>query len=122
MRHSLFFCSLLDLSSSSGCFGPFSGVDTSDSKPPATSYNFLIAVAASNESILTVCKDVYSSTFTEQPSWDDLVGALSIIIWTLTLMVSIKYVFIVLAADDDGEGGKPICFEQSDTSSQYRDF
>ncbi|KAI9645857.1 hypothetical protein NHQ30_005293 [Ciborinia camelliae] len=48
---------------------------------------------------------VYSSTFTSQPSYDDLLGALSIIIWTLTLMVSVKYVFIVLAADDDGEGG-----------------
>lgn len=48
---------------------------------------------------------VYSSTFASQPSYEDLVGALSIIIWTLTLMVSIKYMFIVLAADDDGEGG-----------------
>ncbi|KAL3423616.1 potassium transporter [Phlyctema vagabunda] len=48
---------------------------------------------------------VYSSTFTSQPSYEDLVGALSIIIWTLTLMVTIKYVFIVLSADDDGEGG-----------------
>ncbi|KAG4029088.1 hypothetical protein MFRU_017g00260 [Monilinia fructicola] len=48
---------------------------------------------------------VYSSTFTSNPSYDDLVGALSIIIWTLTLMVSVKYVFIVLSADDDGEGG-----------------
>ncbi|PQE18635.1 potassium transporter protein [Rutstroemia sp. NJR-2017a BVV2] len=48
---------------------------------------------------------VYSSTFTSNPSYEDLVGALSIIIWSLTLMVSIKYVFIVLAADDDGEGG-----------------
>jgi len=42
---------------------------------------------------------VYSSTFTSQPSYEDLVGALSIIIWTLTLLVSIKYAFIVLAAD-----------------------
>jgi len=48
---------------------------------------------------------VYSSTFSSQPSWDDLVGALSIIIWSLTLMVTLKYVFIVLSADDDGEGG-----------------
>ncbi len=40
-----------------------------------------------------------------EPSYDDLVGALSIIIWTLILMVSIKYMFIVLSADDDGEGG-----------------
>lgn len=48
---------------------------------------------------------VYSSTFTSNPSYDDLVGALSIIIWTLTLIVTVKYVFIVLRADDDGEGG-----------------
>ncbi|KAK9384330.1 potassium transporter, partial [Lipomyces mesembrius] len=48
---------------------------------------------------------VYSSTFTSQPTYDDLVGALSIIIWTLTLMVTVKYMFIVLRADDDGEGG-----------------
>jgi KUP system potassium uptake protein len=48
---------------------------------------------------------VYSSTFTSNPSYDDLVGALSIIIWTLTLIVTVKYVCIVLRADDDGEGG-----------------
>lgn len=48
---------------------------------------------------------MYSSTFSSQPSYDDLLGALSIIIWTLTIMVTIKYVCIVLAADDDGEGG-----------------
>jgi KUP system potassium uptake protein len=48
---------------------------------------------------------VYSSTFSSQPSWDDLVGALSIIIWSLTLIVTVKYCFIVLSADDDGQGG-----------------
>lgn len=48
---------------------------------------------------------VYSSTFTSDPSHDDLLGALSLIIWTLTIMVSIKYVLIVLRADDEGEGG-----------------
>lgn len=48
---------------------------------------------------------VYSSTFSSQPSWQDLVGALSIIIWALTLIVTVKYCFIVLHADDDGQGG-----------------
>lgn len=48
---------------------------------------------------------VFSSTFSSQPSWDDLVGALSIIIWSLTVIVTIKYCFIVLRADDDGQGG-----------------
>jgi KUP system potassium uptake protein len=48
---------------------------------------------------------VFSSTFTAQPTWIDLVGALSIIIWSLTLIVTVKYTFIVLSADDDGQGG-----------------
>ncbi|KAF5592010.1 potassium uptake [Fusarium subglutinans] len=48
---------------------------------------------------------VYSSTFSSQPSWQDLVGALSIIIWSLTLIVTAKYCFIVLSADDNEQGG-----------------
>ncbi|KAF1993531.1 potassium transporter [Amniculicola lignicola CBS 123094] len=48
---------------------------------------------------------VYSSTFSSEPSYDDLLGALSLIIWSVTLIVTIKYAFIVLAADDEGEGG-----------------
>ena len=48
---------------------------------------------------------VFSSTFLSPPSYDDLLGVLSIIIWTLFLVVTVKYVCIVLLADDDGEGG-----------------
>ncbi|KAK6362611.1 hypothetical protein TWF730_000067 [Orbilia blumenaviensis] len=70
-----------------------------------------------NKGLLTICCRViygdigtsplyvFSSTFTSEPSWDDLVGALSLIIWSLTIIVTIKYVFIVLQADDEGEGG-----------------
>lgn len=48
---------------------------------------------------------VYSSTFSSEPSRDDLIGALSLIIWSLFMMVTVKYVFIILNADNDGEGG-----------------
>lgn len=48
---------------------------------------------------------VYSSTFKGPPSYDDLVGVLSIVIWSLTLMVTVKYVLVILRADNDGEGG-----------------
>ncbi|KAF2844168.1 potassium transporter [Plenodomus tracheiphilus IPT5] len=48
---------------------------------------------------------VYSSTFTEAPNRADLLGALSLILWTVTLMVTIKYILIILHADNDGEGG-----------------
>jgi KUP system potassium uptake protein len=48
---------------------------------------------------------VYSSTFSSAPSRIDLIGALSLIIWSLTLMVTVKYAFIILRADNAGEGG-----------------
>jgi len=48
---------------------------------------------------------VYSSTFTGPPTHIDLFGALSLIIWAVTMMVTVKYVFIILRADNEGEGG-----------------
>ncbi|EAW22751.1 uncharacterized protein NFIA_014420 [Aspergillus fischeri NRRL 181] len=48
---------------------------------------------------------VYSSTFSSEPSREDVLGAVSLIIWSLTIMVTAKYVCIVLNADDEGEGG-----------------
>ncbi|GFF84587.1 potassium transporter 19 [Aspergillus lentulus] len=48
---------------------------------------------------------VYSSTFSSEPSREDVLGAVSLIIWSLTIMVTVKYVGIVLNADDEGEGG-----------------
>eukprot|EP00253_Pinus_taeda_P020801 PITA_20801 len=49
---------------------------------------------------------VFSSTFTDgirHP--DDILGALSLIFYPLTLLPLVKYVFIVLWADDNGDGG-----------------
>ncbi|KAF2129243.1 potassium transporter [Dothidotthia symphoricarpi CBS 119687] len=48
---------------------------------------------------------VFSSTFTEPPKRMDLLGAVSLIIWSLTIIVTFKYVLLVLRADNDGEGG-----------------
>ncbi|KAF1942432.1 potassium transporter [Clathrospora elynae] len=48
---------------------------------------------------------VFSSTFTEAPNRADLLGALSLILWSVTLMVTVKYVLLILHADNDGEGG-----------------
>ncbi len=48
---------------------------------------------------------VYSSTFKDSPNYEDLVGVLSIIIWSLTMMVTVKYVLVILRADNNGEGG-----------------
>jgi len=48
---------------------------------------------------------VFSSTFLEPPEKDELLCAVSLIIYSLTIMVSIKYVCIAMYADDAGEGG-----------------
>ncbi|XP_047965619.1 potassium transporter 26-like [Salvia hispanica] len=49
--------------------------------------------------------NVFSATSFTNLREDDLLGTLSLIIWTLTLLVLIKYVFIVMHANDHGEGG-----------------
>ncbi|KAK2990852.1 hypothetical protein RJ640_016170 [Escallonia rubra] len=52
---------------------------------------------------------VYKSTFEEDiehsETNEEIFGVLSFIFWTLTLVPLLKYVFIVLRADDNGEGG-----------------
>ncbi|XVF21920.1 hypothetical protein REPUB_Repub12eG0130500 [Reevesia pubescens] len=49
---------------------------------------------------------VYASTFTGGINHnDDILGVLSLILYTITLIPLIKYVFIVLRANDNGDGG-----------------
>ncbi|XP_047974553.1 potassium transporter 8-like isoform X1 [Salvia hispanica] len=52
---------------------------------------------------------VYKSTFAEDiqhsETNEEIFGVLSFAFWTLTLVPLVKYVFIVLRADDNGEGG-----------------
>ncbi|CAI9111068.1 OLC1v1011203C1 [Oldenlandia corymbosa var. corymbosa] len=52
---------------------------------------------------------VYKSTFAEDikhsESNEEIYGVLSFVFWTLTLIPLLKYVFVVLRADDNGEGG-----------------
>ncbi|KAG2697381.1 hypothetical protein I3843_07G101800 [Carya illinoinensis] len=49
---------------------------------------------------------VYASTFTNGIKHnDDILGVLSLIFYTITLIPVVKYVFIVLQANDNGEGG-----------------
>ncbi len=40
-----------------------------------------------------------------RPTPDDVYGVISMVFWSITLVVSIKYVLFVLRADNDGEGG-----------------
>ncbi len=42
----------------------------------------------------------------------DVIGAISLIFWALTLIIAFKYVFFVMRADDQGEGGVYALFSQ----------
>ncbi len=39
------------------------------------------------------------------PTADNILGVLSLIFWTMTIIVSVKYVLLILRADNHGEGG-----------------
>ncbi len=40
-----------------------------------------------------------------RPTPDDVYGVISLMFWSITLIVSVKYVGIVMRVDNDGEGG-----------------
>src|SRR5690242_12445091 len=40
-----------------------------------------------------------------QPTSGDVYGVISMVFWSVTLIVSVKYVVFILRADNDGEGG-----------------
>ncbi len=40
-----------------------------------------------------------------QPTEQDVFGVVSLVFWSITLIVSVKYVLFVMRADNDGEGG-----------------
>jgi KUP system potassium uptake protein len=51
---------------------------------------------------LRVC---FSGAFGVEPTPDNVLGLVSLIVWSLFLVVSVKYAFFILRADDEGEGG-----------------
>ncbi|KAH7672500.1 Potassium transporter protein [Dioscorea alata] len=54
---------------------------------------------------LYVFKSTFAEDITHSYSNVEVFGVLSFVFWTLTLIPLLKYVFIVLRADDNGEGG-----------------
>ena len=49
--------------------------------------------------------EIFDGTHDLAVQQEKILGALSLIFWTLTLIVSVKYVLIVMRADNEGEGG-----------------
>ncbi len=54
------------------------------------------------------CFRVVAGATTESsvaPTADNVFGVLSLIVWALTMVVTVKYIFFIMRADNDGEGG-----------------
>ena len=64
----------------------------------------VLAVGAIGTSVLHAVKEVFGSGHVPFTS-DNVYGVLSIFFWMLTVIVSLKYVTLVLRADNHGEGG-----------------
>ncbi|MBA3558065.1 MAG: potassium transporter Kup [Gemmatimonadaceae bacterium] len=56
-------------------------------------------------SVLYAIKECFSPHFGVPTSPENVYGVLSLIVWTLTLTVSVKYIIFILRADNRGEGG-----------------
>eukprot|EP00252_Welwitschia_mirabilis_P007845 TRINITY_DN1955_c0_g3_i2.p1 TRINITY_DN1955_c0_g3~~TRINITY_DN1955_c0_g3_i2.p1 ORF type:complete len:779 (+),score=114.40 TRINITY_DN1955_c0_g3_i2:715-3051(+) len=54
---------------------------------------------------LYVYRNTFAGDIQHTASNDEIFGVLSFVFWTLTLIPLLKYVFVVLKADDNGEGG-----------------
>jgi KUP system potassium uptake protein len=50
-------------------------------------------------------KECFNPEYGIQPTHENVLGVLSLIVWTLTLIVSVKYLVYVMRADNRGEGG-----------------
>ena len=54
---------------------------------------------------LYTMKECFSEYTGLKPTHEDVLGILSLITWTLIIVVSLKYVVVVMRADNRGEGG-----------------
>ncbi|CAG8495598.1 10248_t:CDS:10 [Cetraspora pellucida] len=82
-----------------------SSINSKD-QPSKKGSSALLTLSLAFKSIGIIFGDIGTSPLYDPPTDpQDVYGALSLIIWSLTIVPLIKYVFIVLQADDHGEGG-----------------
>ena len=79
-------------------------------KPIVRSFSLLIGALGVvygdiGTSPLYALRECFSKTHGLPVSTDNILGVLSLIVWSLILVVTVKYLLFVLQADNDGEGG-----------------
>jgi KUP system potassium uptake protein len=68
---------------------------------------------------LYVYKSTFAEDITHSETNEEIFGALSFVFWTLTLIPLLKYVTIVLRADDNGEGTYTVTLRCIPTSADW---
>lgn len=69
-----------------------------------TYQSFGVVYGDLSTSPLYVYRSIFTGKLQNYQTPDAIFGAFSLIFWTLTLIPLLKYVFIMLSADDNGEG------------------
>src|SRR5579864_6992667 len=54
---------------------------------------------------LYAVKECFTRPFGVDPTPDNVMGVLSLIVWSLTLVIVVKYMTFIMRADNHGEGG-----------------
>jgi KUP system potassium uptake protein len=90
---------------------PSSPRQAGESSHPATSLGVLTLGALGvvygdiGTSPLYALRECFHGQHGVAPTHDNVLGVLSLIFWSLTLIISIKYILFVMRADNNGEGG-----------------
>ncbi|PKA58456.1 putative potassium transporter 2 [Apostasia shenzhenica] len=95
--------------------GEDSGLRAGNERPPLKTYHMNLLLLAYQSfgvvygdlatSPLYVYKSTFSGRLRDYQDEETIYGVFSLVFWTLTFIPLLKYVFIVLNADDNGEGG-----------------
>ncbi len=67
-------------------------------------------------------KECFHGSHSLLPTEENVLGILSLIFWSLIIIISIKYVLIVMRADNDGEGGILALMSLVNTSENKKGF
>jgi len=87
---------------------------SSNSQTGKKDYKYLLALSLGalgvvygdiGTSPLYALRECFSGHYGLAPNHDNVLGVLSLIFWSLIIVVTIKYLVVILRADNDGEGG-----------------
>ena len=54
---------------------------------------------------LYAMRECFFGSHSVQPTYENVLGVLSLIVYSLLIVISIKYIVVVMRADNQGEGG-----------------